>query len=73
MLCHRDLAEHRVLLGPGESPMERIDGAVTDVQSSSHGSALKTARETELYGGVLSAALSREHLFLTAEFLRGDE
>lgn len=42
-------------------------------QSTASGSALKTARETELYGGVLSAALSREHLFLTAEFLRGDE
>jgi ubiquinol-cytochrome c reductase core subunit 2 len=34
---------------------------------------LKTARETELYGGILSASLSREHLFLTADFLRGDE
>ena len=30
-------------------------------------------RETELYGGVLSSTLSREHLALTAEFLRGDE
>ncbi|KAJ9094091.1 hypothetical protein QFC21_006192 [Naganishia friedmannii] len=37
------------------------------------GSALKTVRETELYGGVLSSALTREHLFLNAEFLRGDE
>ncbi|RSH87202.1 ubiquinol-cytochrome c reductase core subunit 1 [Saitozyma podzolica] len=42
-------------------------------KSTDAGSALKTAREAELYGGVLSAALSREHLFLTAEFLRGDE
>jgi len=42
-------------------------------KSTASGSALKTARETELYGGVLSAALGREHLFLTAEFLRGDE
>ncbi|KIK66374.1 hypothetical protein GYMLUDRAFT_218498 [Collybiopsis luxurians FD-317 M1] len=36
-------------------------------------SALGTVRESELYGGVLSASLSREHLALTAEFLRGDE
>lgn len=42
-------------------------------KSTAHGSALKTARETELYGGVLSATLGREHLFLTADFLRGDE
>ncbi|KAF8651070.1 hypothetical protein AX16_004933 [Volvariella volvacea WC 439] len=36
-------------------------------------SALGTVRESELYGGVLSASLGREHLALTAEFLRGDE
>ncbi|KAJ3727419.1 Metalloenzyme, LuxS/M16 peptidase-like protein [Lentinula raphanica] len=36
-------------------------------------SALGTVRESEIYGGVLSASLSREHLALTAEFLRGDE
>ncbi|KAJ7066734.1 Metalloenzyme, LuxS/M16 peptidase-like protein [Mycena amicta] len=36
-------------------------------------SALGTVRESELYGGVLSSTLSREHLALTAEFLRGDE
>ncbi len=43
------------------------------VQSTKSGSALKTIRETELYGGVLSTGLSREHLFINAEFLRGDE
>ncbi|KAL7421877.1 ubiquinol-cytochrome c reductase core subunit 1 [Cryptotrichosporon argae] len=42
-------------------------------KSTASGSALKNVRETELYGGSLSAALSREHLYLTAEFLRGDE
>ncbi|WWC94612.1 hypothetical protein V866_001459 [Kwoniella sp. B9012] len=42
-------------------------------KATANGSSLKTARETELYGGVLSSALSREHIFLTAEFLRGDE
>ncbi|KAF7309704.1 Peptidase-M16 domain-containing protein [Mycena indigotica] len=36
-------------------------------------SALGTIRESELYGGVLSTTLTREHLALTAEFLRGDE
>ncbi|KIM24468.1 hypothetical protein M408DRAFT_331725 [Serendipita vermifera MAFF 305830] len=36
-------------------------------------SALRIARETELYGGVLSSSLGREHLALTAEFLKGDE
>ncbi|OCF32970.1 ubiquinol-cytochrome c reductase core subunit 2 [Kwoniella heveanensis CBS 569] len=42
-------------------------------KATSSASSLRTARETELYGGVLSAALTREHLFLSAEFLRGDE
>lgn len=42
-------------------------------QSTGSGSALKTVRETELYGGVLSAGLSREYLYINAEFLRGDE
>ncbi|KAF8331843.1 Metalloenzyme, LuxS/M16 peptidase-like protein [Cantharellus anzutake] len=36
-------------------------------------SALRLARESELYGGILSASLGREYLALTAEFLRGDE
>ncbi|KAF4611816.1 hypothetical protein D9613_003945 [Agrocybe pediades] len=35
-------------------------------------SALGTVRESELYGGVLTSTLGREHLALTAEFLRGD-
>ncbi|KAK8864552.1 hypothetical protein IAR55_001802 [Kwoniella newhampshirensis] len=42
-------------------------------KATSSASSLRTARETELYGGVLSASLTREHLFLSAEFLRGDE
>ncbi|GAA96579.1 uncharacterized protein L969DRAFT_49920 [Mixia osmundae IAM 14324] len=36
-------------------------------------SALRIVRETELYGGVLTASLNRDSLFLTAEFLKGDE
>ncbi|KAF9027523.1 LuxS/MPP-like metallohydrolase [Hymenopellis radicata] len=42
-------------------------------KSTKSRSALGSIRESELYGGVLSASLSREHLALTAEFLRGDE
>ncbi|KAI3614818.1 ubiquinol-cytochrome c reductase complex core protein 2 [Moniliophthora roreri] len=42
-------------------------------KSTGKRSALGTVRESELYGGVLSANLSREYLALTAEFLRGDE
>ena len=43
------------------------------LQSTAKRSALGTVRETELFGGILSATLGREHLALTAEFLRGDE
>lgn len=42
-------------------------------KSTQSGSALKTVRETELYGGVLSSSHDREHIVLNAEFLRGDE
>ena len=43
------------------------------LQSTGKRSALGTVCEAELYGGVLSSSLSREHIALTAEFLRGDE
>ncbi|KAL5525302.1 QCR2 [Sanghuangporus sanghuang] len=42
-------------------------------KGTSKRSALGTVREAELLGGVLSTSLTREHLALTAEFLRGDE
>ncbi|KZO91781.1 LuxS/MPP-like metallohydrolase [Calocera viscosa TUFC12733] len=42
-------------------------------KSSKERSALRTIREAELYGGMLSATLTREYLALTADFLRGDE
>ncbi|KAJ7155520.1 Metalloenzyme, LuxS/M16 peptidase-like protein [Mycena crocata] len=42
-------------------------------KSTGERTALGTVRESELYGGVLSSTLSREHLALTADFLRGDE
>ena len=43
------------------------------LQSNDKRSTLGTIREAELYGSVLSSSLSREHLAVTAEFLRGDE
>lgn len=49
------------------------NSAEIELQSTNKRSALGTIREAELYGGVLSTSLSREHLALTAEFLRGDE
>ncbi|GAA5891422.1 hypothetical protein JCM6882_004689 [Rhodosporidiobolus microsporus] len=42
-------------------------------KSTSKRSQIRLVRETEALGGVLSASLSREHLVLTAEFLKGDE
>ncbi|SNX83421.1 probable QCR2 - 40 kDa ubiquinol cytochrome-c reductase core protein 2 [Melanopsichium pennsylvanicum] len=42
-------------------------------KSNSKRSALRLVREAEFYGGLLSTALTNEHLLLTAEFLRGDE
>ncbi|KZT57571.1 ubiquinol-cytochrome C reductase complex core protein 2 [Calocera cornea HHB12733] len=42
-------------------------------KSSKERSALRTIREAELYGGMLSATLTREYLAITADFLRGDE
>jgi ubiquinol-cytochrome c reductase core subunit 2 len=42
-------------------------------KSTAKRSTLGTVRESELYGGVLSASLTREYLTLTSEFLRGDE
>ncbi|KAF8900132.1 Metalloenzyme, LuxS/M16 peptidase-like protein [Gymnopilus junonius] len=41
-------------------------------KSTSSRSAIGTVRESELYGGVLSSTLGREHLALTAEFLKAD-
>ncbi|CDO76334.1 hypothetical protein BN946_scf184795.g5 [Trametes cinnabarina] len=42
-------------------------------KSTDKRSTLGAVREAELYGGVLSSSLSREHIAVTAEFLRGDE
>jgi ubiquinol-cytochrome c reductase core subunit 2 len=43
------------------------------VQATNKRSQIRLVRETEALGGVLSTSLSREHLVLTAEFLKGDE
>ena len=42
-------------------------------QNTDKRSALRLVRETELLGGVLSTTLGRENLYLTAEFVKGDE
>ncbi|PPQ69968.1 hypothetical protein CVT24_003672 [Panaeolus cyanescens] len=41
-------------------------------KSTSKRTTIGTVRESELYGGVLSSSLGREHLALTAEFLPAD-
>jgi len=42
-------------------------------KSTAQRTTLGTVRESDLYGGVLSSSLGREHIALTAEFLKGDE
>lgn len=42
-------------------------------KSNAKRSALRLVRESELYGGLLSSSISKENLYITAEFLRGDE
>ncbi|KAG6374912.1 Metalloenzyme, LuxS/M16 peptidase-like protein [Boletus reticuloceps] len=42
-------------------------------KSTAKRSTLGTVRESDLYGGVLFASMSREYLAFTSEFLRGDE
>ncbi|KAJ7733256.1 Metalloenzyme, LuxS/M16 peptidase-like protein [Mycena maculata] len=61
--------------GPRYQPKPGVAHALKNFayKSTEDRSALGTVRESELYGGVLSSTLSREHLALTAEFLRGDE
>ena len=45
---------------------------IETVKSTKNRSAIGTVRQSELYGGVLSSSLGREHLSLTAEFLPQD-
>ena len=61
--------------GPRFEPAEGAAHALKNFafKSTNARSALAIVRETELNGGVLSAALTKEHLLLTADFLKGDE
>jgi ubiquinol-cytochrome c reductase core subunit 2 len=52
--------------------IQAIDILKLLLKSTKNRSAMGTVRQTELYGGVLSSSLGREHLALTAEFLRQD-
>lgn len=64
-----------VRAGSRYEPSEGVAHALKNFtfRSTKERSALHIVRETELNGGVLSAALSKEHLLVTAEFLKGDE
>lgn len=48
-------------------------GSPLNQSNKSGESSLRVVRQTELVGGQLSATLTREHLLLTAEFLKGQE
>ncbi|TFK19647.1 ubiquinol-cytochrome C reductase complex core protein 2 [Coprinopsis marcescibilis] len=64
-----------VKAGSRYQPKEGVANALKNFafKSTAKRSALGTVRESDLYGGILSSSLGREHLALTAEFLRGDE
>lgn len=64
-----------VRAGPGYEQEAGVAHALKNFafKSTNERSALRIVREAELNGGVLTSSLSREHLFLTAEFLKGDE
>ncbi|KAF9472629.1 LuxS/MPP-like metallohydrolase [Pholiota conissans] len=63
-----------VKAGSRFEPKEGVANALKNFafKSTTERSAIGTVRESELYGGQLSSTLGREHLALTAEFLRGD-
>ncbi|KAH8919615.1 LuxS/MPP-like metallohydrolase [Atractiella rhizophila] len=63
---------------PAGSRHEPIAGAAhvlknLVLRSTFKRSALAIARQVELNGGLVSSTLTREHLLLTAEFIKGDE
>ena len=60
-------AERLAALRARQAAWDSLAWRARTEQAMGHGSVW------ELYGGVLSSTLSREHLALTAEFLRGDE
>ncbi|WFC99413.1 ubiquinol-cytochrome c reductase core subunit 1 [Malassezia yamatoensis] len=61
--------------GPRYEPSEGVAHALKNFafKSTESRSALRIVREAELNGGALSAAMNKEHLLLTADFLKGDE
>ncbi|KAF8970643.1 Metalloenzyme, LuxS/M16 peptidase-like protein [Flammula alnicola] len=63
-----------VKAGSRFEPKEGVANALKNFafKSTTSRSAIGTVRESELYGGVLYSSLGREHLALTAEFLRAD-
>ncbi|PPQ85756.1 hypothetical protein CVT25_003074 [Psilocybe cyanescens] len=63
-----------VKAGSRFEPKEGVANALKNFafKSTKTRSAIGTVRESELYGGVLYSTLGREHLALTAEFLRAD-
>ncbi|KAF8170779.1 Metalloenzyme, LuxS/M16 peptidase-like protein [Pholiota molesta] len=63
-----------VKAGSRFEPKEGVANALKNFafKSTTQRTAIGTVRESELYGGLLSSTLGREHLALTAEFLRGD-
>ncbi|KDR78239.1 hypothetical protein GALMADRAFT_245322 [Galerina marginata CBS 339.88] len=73
---HQPTASVTVLVKAGSrfEPKEGVANALKNFafKSTKSRSAIGTVRESELYGGVLYTTLGREHLALTAEFLRAD-
>ncbi|KAH9476831.1 Cytochrome b-c1 complex subunit 2, mitochondrial [Psilocybe cubensis] len=63
-----------VKAGSRFEPKEGVANALKNFafKSTKARSAIGTVRESELYGGVLYSTLGREHLALTAEFLKAD-
>ncbi|WFD06931.1 ubiquinol-cytochrome c reductase core subunit 1 [Malassezia vespertilionis] len=61
--------------GPRYENSEGVSHALKNFafRSTNKHSALHIVRESELNGGSLSAGLSKEHVFLTVEFLKGAE
>ncbi|KAF5334938.1 hypothetical protein D9611_009934 [Ephemerocybe angulata] len=64
-----------VKAGSRYEPKEGVANALKNFafKSTAKRTALGTVRESDLYGGVLSSSLGREHLALSAEFLKGDD
>lgn len=69
----RQIGRGPSLLGKAGRGVGAGAGADASTQGTNKRSAIRLVRETEMFGGVLTSSLTREHLILTAEFMRGDE